>query len=659
LVDLRIELLGGFRVAVGVRAVPEEAWRRRKPAALVKLLGLAPGHRMPSEQALELLWPELDPRAAAANLRKAVYYARRALDANEGVHLIASRGGTLSLASTGVWVDVDEFLAAIARARRTQDDAEYARAIELYRDGLLPDDRYEQWALERREELQLEFIAVLEELAAILEARGDLEAAVAVVRRVIAAEPLREEAHAWLIRLYALAGRHADAARQYERLYERLDVELGNEPSLETQRLYEEIRAKREVAPELSAELWERVGDRRVLSGDTAGAAKAFGAAAGIGGSSVARARLHRKLAGALLMQHAADGAETHLKIAEELASDGVERARIACLRANQAWERGRLDHAQQLAEGALELARAHGEPEDVASVHEALAVISHLRGDWRRGLELELERLGADAERGAQLHRIFDIHQCLGQYHLYGDELTDEVEHYARRTLALAEAAQAVRAQAFAWCLLGEALLLRARWDEAAGCLQRSCELHESLGAPTSGIPWQRLAELAVCRGTPDAAGEFLRRACAIATVSPMARHLWGRIHATAAFAALERQDPATALRSVRAAAAAAARYGDCATCSALLNPMASEAFAALGSLDDARAYAEAAASVARTFNSSAWRAMAEVAAGSVAQADGRSGRARERFKAAARLYERAGQPYWMERALRQAAAS
>jgi hypothetical protein len=40
------------------------------------------------------------------------------------------------------------------------------------------------------------------------------------------------------------------------------------------------------------------------------------------------------------------------------------------------------------------------------------------------------------------------------------------------------------VPAQAFAWCLLGESLLLRAEWDEAAACLARSCDLYEPLGS-------------------------------------------------------------------------------------------------------------------------------------------------------------------------------
>lgn len=655
--DIRIELLGGFRVVVGARAVSAEEWRGRKPAALVKLLALSPGHRLLREQAMDVLWPELDPRAAGANLRKAAHHARRALDRANGERWLTSRAGLLSLAPDAVSVDVDEFLAGVDLARRTRDPSDYVRATAIYGTGLLPEDRYEQWAIERGEELQAEFVASLEELAGLLEARGDLGGAARAVRRVIALDPLREEAHARLMRLHALAGYRGEAVREYESLRATLAGELGCEPGPETQRLYEEIRAGKQTTPALTAELWERVGELRVLSGDTAGARQAFGAAAKTADRPEVKVRLHLKVADSLLKQHAAEEAEPHLVLAEKLRGDRRARVRLACLRASQAAERGRLELAQQLAEQAFELARLDGDAEDVAAAHEVLAVVSHLHGNWRRGLELELERLARDAGHGGELGRIADIHQCIAQYHLYGDELTGEVEDYARRTLALAERARAVRAQAFAWCLLGEALLLRARFDEAGGCLQRSCELHDQLGSPTSGLPWQRLAELSVCRGAAQEAGAFLRRACAIATVSPMARHLWGRIHATAAFAALEQGDLAGAARAVRASGAAAARYGGCPSCGALLNPIAAEVFSGLGMPVEARAYADSAAAVADAFGSSAWRAMAEAAAGAALLAEGKPERAREHLETAARLYRSAGQPYWMKRALAQAA--
>lgn len=522
----------------------------------------------------------------------------------------------------------------------------------------MPEDRYEEWAIARSEELESEFVAALEELAGLLEARGDLEGAAGAIRRVIEAEPLREDGHVWLMRLYALGGRRGEALRVYERLRERLALQVGCEPAGETQRLYEELRARKDTTPELSVELWEQVGELRLVAGDIAGATEAFRRAVSHAAPSDVKLRMHLKIARSLLMQHAAEEAEPHLVMAERLGPGDRARVGLVCLRANQAWERGRLEHAQRLAEAAFELACADGDRDDVAAARETLAVVSHLRGEWRRGLELELGTPVAAGQDAVGLARICDIHQCIAQYHLYGDRPPDEVEQYARSTLALAERTGAVRAQAFAWCLLGEVFLVRARWEEAAGCLQRSCELHESLGAPSSGLPWQRLGELSVCRGTPSEAGAFLRRAAAIATVSPMGRHLWSRIYATAALAALEQGDAVGAAGSVRAAAAATARVGQCASCGALLNPVAAEAFAALGRPTQARGYADSAAAVAAAFGSAAWRAMAEASAGAAAIAEGKPGQARSHYQAAASLYEQVGQPYWMERALARAAA-
>src|SRR5262249_12615886 len=121
-------------------------------------------------------------------------------------------------------------------------------------------------------------------------------------------------------------------------------------------------------------------------------------------------------------------------------------------------------------------------------------------------------------------------------------------------------------------------------------------------------------------------------------------------------ALAAVERGDADDAVRAVRAAAAYAARYGDCPSCSAVLNPVAAEAFALLGDAESGRPYAQAAGGVAEMFSSAAWQAMAEAAAGSVASAERDHESAVRHFEAARELYERAGQPYWSQRAARLA---
>ena len=59
----------------------------------------------------------------------------------------------------------------------------------------------------------------------------------------MAVEPTREEAHAGLMRLYALSGRQRLALRQYERLSEALSGELDLEPSVEVRELRDDISA--------------------------------------------------------------------------------------------------------------------------------------------------------------------------------------------------------------------------------------------------------------------------------------------------------------------------------------------------------------------------------------------------------------------------------
>jgi tetratricopeptide (TPR) repeat protein len=118
-------------------------------------------------------------------------------------------------------------------------------AIDLYRGELLPEDRYEQWAEGRREELRRTWLSLHLELARVYEERGDYEGSIEMLQKAISKQPTNEEAHAGLMRLYALCERRGDALRQYERLREVLSRELFAEPDAVTQQLHEDIAAGR------------------------------------------------------------------------------------------------------------------------------------------------------------------------------------------------------------------------------------------------------------------------------------------------------------------------------------------------------------------------------------------------------------------------------
>src|SRR3954447_16770455 len=109
--DIDVTLLGGFLAAVDGVAVPEAAWRLKKARELVKLLALAPGHRLHREQVMDVLWRDRGPASAANNLHQAVHVARRALDPGA----IELRDEVLQLRAN---VDVDLLRHAAAEARR-------------------------------------------------------------------------------------------------------------------------------------------------------------------------------------------------------------------------------------------------------------------------------------------------------------------------------------------------------------------------------------------------------------------------------------------------------------------------------------------------------------------------------------------------------------
>jgi predicted ATPase/tetratricopeptide (TPR) repeat protein len=156
-----VTLLGGFGADVGGAPVPDSAWRLRKAKELVKLLALADGHRLHREQAMDALWPDRDPGAAANNLNQAVHAARKAL----GAETILAQDGVLRLEAD---LDVEAFERAVADARRERSAAACERALALYGGELLPENRYDDWAeLER-----VRLAALRDDVEAILGSLG-------------------------------------------------------------------------------------------------------------------------------------------------------------------------------------------------------------------------------------------------------------------------------------------------------------------------------------------------------------------------------------------------------------------------------------------------------------------------------------------------------
>src|SRR5439155_22420914 len=96
------------------------------------------------------------------------------------------------------------------------------------------------------------YVQALRRLAAQWEREGDLDQATHCARRAIGADPLREELHQNLMRLFCAAGQPSAALHQYRELERLLSEELGQAPSAASCELARKARGQCSAAPDLA-----------------------------------------------------------------------------------------------------------------------------------------------------------------------------------------------------------------------------------------------------------------------------------------------------------------------------------------------------------------------------------------------------------------------
>jgi DNA-binding SARP family transcriptional activator len=218
--DVRLTLLDGFELRYGEERVELPLGSQR----LVAFLAL---HDRPllRVHVAGALWLDASEERSYANLRSALWRLRRPACA------IVEATSTHVGLSREVVVDVRTLVAAARRLLDGIDAPDPADFEEACKAGELLPDWYDDWLETERERVRQLRLHAVERLAEQLLAAGRYGQVFDVLLGSLRSDPLRESAHRLLILAHVAEGNCSEAIRHYRAYRERLEAELGLEPS--------------------------------------------------------------------------------------------------------------------------------------------------------------------------------------------------------------------------------------------------------------------------------------------------------------------------------------------------------------------------------------------------------------------------------------------
>lgn len=232
---LRMQLLGGLHLTLHDDLLT--GFISVKAQAL--LCYLAINQRQPHLRSTlaAMFWGDMPDEDAATNLRQVIANLKKLLEP----YLDITRQTVAFKTDVPCWIDVESFEASL--------DPQLYRGELLAGFGLSDAPPFDEWLTTERERLHELVLSALHKQAATQHSNNQNDAAIASLQRLVAIEPLDEDAHRQLMLLLALNGQRSAALAQYDACRDLLARELGVEPEAETTRFYQRIK----IAKKLSA----------------------------------------------------------------------------------------------------------------------------------------------------------------------------------------------------------------------------------------------------------------------------------------------------------------------------------------------------------------------------------------------------------------------
>lgn len=247
MLPLKISTFGGLSIQRGDQVI--SGFISRKVDALLVYLALE-RREHPRELVAELLWNDLLQARAMANLRMVL----SSLQSQLADYILVTRQTVMIDPHSPVWLDTIELETSLK-----ETEGELTRsavrileaALDLYRGEFLAGFHlreahgFESWMVQQAQRLSGKASEILQRLIHDSLAREPLAIGIDYARRWLTIDPLREEAHRYLMLFLAQSGQRTAALAQYETCVRLLRDELNVAPEAETTRLYAQIQAQK------------------------------------------------------------------------------------------------------------------------------------------------------------------------------------------------------------------------------------------------------------------------------------------------------------------------------------------------------------------------------------------------------------------------------
>lgn len=237
--SVTLNVLGGFSLR-DYDGQPIEL-KARKSRQLLAYLAVPSGQTRSREQLAALLWSDRQEEQARGSLRTALSGIRRAV----GDNALIVEHDTVSLRSGYLYTDYENL------KKLSANDTHIAKLGDFYAGEFLYGQEHDSelfmgWLRGLRSECSDIALRILEKNANKAAEEGDNTTAIELMRESLSLEPLKEQTHRTIMKLYVGNGEKAMALAQFKTCKEVLLHELDAGPDPETQALADSI-AMRDV----------------------------------------------------------------------------------------------------------------------------------------------------------------------------------------------------------------------------------------------------------------------------------------------------------------------------------------------------------------------------------------------------------------------------